>query len=527
MRRRDLLTTGAAWTAGATGLARPAIGASARILRFVPQGNLQNPDPIWTTTVIARNHGYVIWDTLWGLDDQLQPKPQMLAGATVSDDKLTWTLTLRDGLLWHDGEKVRAADCVASIARWSRRDGFGQRLATQTAAMTARDDRAIEIRLTKPFPILPYALGQGTCFMMPERMAKTDPYQQIKEYVGSGPYRFVTDEWVSGSKAVYAKFDGYKPRDEAPSFTAGGKVANFDRIEWLVMPDPATASAALQTGEVDWIEQPIADLLPQLRRAAGVVVENVDLLGAIGIIRFNHLQPPFNNPKLRRALLPAVDQSSFMAAVMGDEQSLARTGVGVFALGTPLANDASLDVLTGPRDVERAKKLVKESGYNGERVVLMSPSDFPVVQAVAQVTRDLYERVGLNVDFISTDWGTLITRRNSKESVDKGGWSTFCTYGDGLGFSNPATHTALWGSGEKGWYGWPTSERIEALRNAWYDAPDLSAQQKIARDLQTVAFEEVPYIPVGQWYQPIARRTNLTGLVRSILPIFWNVKRST
>jgi peptide/nickel transport system substrate-binding protein len=529
MRRRQVLAGGLALaTSGAAAnLAAPAIAAAApaRVLRFVPQGNLQNPDPIWTTTVIAKNHGYVIWDTLFGLDRDLQPKLQMLTGYEVSDDRLTWTLTLRDKLLFHDNQPVRAVDCVASISRWSKRDGFGQRLAGQIAEMRALDDKRIQIRLTTPFPLLPYALAYGVAFMMPERMARTDPYQQITEFVGSGPYRFVRDEWVSGSKAVYARFDGYTPRDEPPDFTSGGKVANFDRIEWIVMPDPATAAAALQTGEVDWIEQPLSDLLPMLRRAPHVVVEAVDPLGSLGTVRFNHLQPPFNNVKLRRALLPAVDQSAYMAAVMGNEKSLARTGVGIFTLGTPLANDAGLDILTKPRDMERTKRLVAESGYSGEPVVLLSPSDFPVVEAIAQVTRDLYTRAGLNVEYVSADWGTVVTRRNNREPVKQGGWSTFCTYGDGLSYSNPGSHTALWGNGEKGWYGWFKSDRVEALRSAWYEAPDLPTQQRIARQLQTIAFEEVPYIPVGQWFQPIARRDDLTGILRSNLPIFWNVSR--
>jgi peptide/nickel transport system substrate-binding protein len=525
MQRRQVL-------AGALGLAAmarwaPAIAApeKTRVLHFVPQGNLQNPDPIWTTTVIARNHGYVIWDTLFGLDQGLHPKLQMLAAADTSEDKLTWTLTLRDGLKWHDSEPVRALDCVASISRWSKRDGFGQRVAAQTAGMTALDDKRVQIRLTKPFPLLPYALGSGTPFMMPERMAKTDPYQQITEYVGSGPYSFVRDEWVSGSKAVYARFDGYEPRNEAPDFTAGGKVAHFDRIQWDIISDPGTAAAALQRGEVDWIEQPLVDLLPVLRRAPGVVVEAVDPFGSIGIIRFNDLQPPFDNVKLRRALLPAIDQSEFMAAVMGNEQDLARTGIGIWSPGTPLANDVGMSALSGPRDPALAKKLVAESGYKGDRVVLLSPSDFPAIQAIAQVTRDVFERVGLNVDYISADWGTVVARRGSKEPVEKGGWSAFCTYGDGIAYSNPGQHTGIWGNGQQGWYGWYTSERMEKLRDAWYDAPDTATQARLGREMQFLAFDEVPYIPVGQWFQPIARRSDLSGIVRSALPIFWNVQR--
>jgi peptide/nickel transport system substrate-binding protein len=263
-----------------------------------------------------------------------------------------------------------------------------------------------------------------------------------------------------------------------------------------------------------------------LRKAPGVVVENVDLVGAIGIIRFNFLQPPFDNPKLRRALLPAIDQSEFMAAVMGDEKEYARTGVGVFGPGTPLANDAGMEALTGPRDVALAKRLVAESGYQGESVVLLSPSDFPVVQALAQVTRDVCQRIGLNVDYVTADWGTVVSRRTSKQPVSEGGWSIFCTYGDAQAYANPATHTGIWGNGAKGWYGWYQSDRMETLRNAWYEAPDLAAQQAIGREIQLLVWQDVPFIPLGQWFQPIAHRDNLTGLVRSALPIFWNVQRT-
>ncbi len=526
MRRRNLLAGAATLAAARSFPAIAQTGAQgSRVLRFVPQANLANPDPVWTTTVVAANHAYMIWDLLWGLDEKLTPQYQMLAGAETSDDKRTWHLTLREGLLWHDGAPVRGVDCIASLARWMKRDGFGQRIASQLEEMKPVDDRRFDIVLKKPFPLLPYACT--SCFIMPERMAKTDAFQQIGEYVGSGPYRFVRDQWVSGSRAVYERFDKYVPRAEPPSFTAGAKRANFDRVEWIVMPDPATAAAALQTGEVDWVEQPLSDLVPTLRRAPGVVVDNVDLLGSIGIIRFNHLQPPFNNVKLRRALLPAVDQSDFVAAVMGPEAAtLGRTGIGVWAPGTPMATDAGLEVLTGKRDVALAKKLVAESGYKGEKVVLMAPTDFPVVNAIAQVTRGVCEAIGLNVEYVSTDWGTLVARRASKEPVEKGGWSIFCTYGDGLSYGNPGTHTTLWGNGLQGWFGWYDSPRMEALRGAWFDAPDLETQKKLGREMQLVAMDEVPYIPIGLWYQPIGRRTNVNGILKATRPLFWEVRKT-
>jgi peptide/nickel transport system substrate-binding protein len=523
MKRRSLmLGTAAAVTAK---LARPAIAESAgKALRFVPQANLANPDPVWTTTIVAANHAYMIWDQLWDFDEKLLPQPQMLAGFGTSDDRLTWTLTLRDGLWWHDGEPVRPADCIASVARWMKRDGMGQRIDGQLNEMRVKGDKSFEIVLKKPFPLLPMALANG-CHMMPERMAKTSPFEQITEYVGSGPFKFLRSEWVSGSFAAYAKNEKYIPRPEPASNMGGGKRVYLDRVEWHVTGDPSTAAAAIQTGEIDWIEQPLADLLPVLRRAPGVSVDNVDLLGSIGIIRFNELQPPFNNQKLRQAVLAITSQRDFLDAVMGNEKSLTET-CGIFTPGTPLANDAGIAALTGPRDLAKAKQLVQESGYNGEKVVILDPTDFAVINAIAQVTRSLCVSLGLNVEYVATDWGTVVSRRASRAPVDKGGWSIFLTYGDGYSFSNPATYTALWGTGEKAWFGWPTSPRIEALRDAWYDAADLATQQKLGREMQLAAFDEVPFVPVGLWRQPIARRDTVTGILKAARPVFWEVKKS-
>jgi peptide/nickel transport system substrate-binding protein len=497
-----------------------------RTLRYVPQGNLQSPDPIWTSSIIAKIHGYAIWDTLFGLDSALTPRPQMVERTELSDDKRTWRLVLREGLRFHDGEPVRAVDCIASISRWAKRDGFGQQLLTQLDTMAPLDDRRFEIRLTRPFPMLPYALGSGVCFMMPQRIANTDPFQQIREYVGSGPYQFVPSEWVSGSQAVYTRFAGYVPRDERPDFTAGGKHAWFDRLEWIIEPDPATAAAALQTGEVDWVEQPLSDLLPMLRKSRAVRIENIDPIGSLGVVRPNFLHPPFDNKALRQALLPAIDQSEYMAAVMGAETQLARTGVGVFPAGTPLANDAGLSVLTKPRDPDLAKRLVAQAGYRGERVVLLSPSDFPVVQAIAEVTHAVLVHCGIDVDYVNADWGTVIARRNSREPVERGGWSLFCTYGEGLTLSTPSDNDPLRGDGAKAWYGWPNIPRLEELRSAWYDAPDLAAQRRIAQEIQRVALDEVAFYPIGQWVQPTAYRTDLTGVIKSSFPLFWNVRRT-
>ncbi len=354
IRRRSVLA------APLAGLAAPAFAqpAQTRALRFVPQANLTSLDPIWTTAAVTENHGWTVFDTLYGLTEDLKPQPQMAEGHTVSDDGRTWLIKLREGLRWHDGEPVRAQDCAPSLARWSRRDTFGQSLAAVVDAWEAADDRTIRIKLKSKFPLLVDALAKPAAvvpFMMPERIARTDPFQQMSEVIGSGPYKFLKDEYVSGSRAAYAKFDGYVPRQEPASRTAGGKVAHFARVEWTIMPDSATAAAALQAGEIDWWEQVNADLAPLLRRARGVEVEVLNTLGYIGIARFNCLFPPFDKPAMRRALLYAINQEDYLRGVTGNDPSAYRVCPSMWPCGTPYESTTANAPLTGARDLDRVK----------------------------------------------------------------------------------------------------------------------------------------------------------------------------
>jgi peptide/nickel transport system substrate-binding protein len=528
MRRRTLLAGSATLTAaGAMGLARPAIaqGASAKVLRFVPQANLANPDPIWTTATVAINHGYMVWDTLYGINDALIAQPQMCAGHEVSSDELTWTFTLRGGLKYTDGEPVRPIDCTTSIARWSAKNPFGQQLALQTEEMKPLDDKRFQIRLKKRFRQMTYALGSQNCFIMPERMAKTSANEQIKEFVGSGPFIFKQDEWVSGAKAVYVKNSDYVPRQEKPEYYSGGKVVNFERVEWIVQPDPSTQAAALQTGEVDWVEFQVLDLLPMLRKAPGCDVVRFDPLGSLAIIAFNHLYPPFDNVKLRRALLPAIDQGEYVTSWVGEQQDLGKYPVGFFTGNSPMENSAGLEAFTSPRDLAKAKKLVAESGYAGEKIVMMVPSDQPSIVAPSQVTRDLFIKLGLNVDYQVMDWGTLVARRAKQDPPSQGGWNVFQTGWGGLATSNPGSSYPLRGVGKKGWFGWPTDARIEELRDQWFDAGDVAEQKKICERMQLRAFETIPFMPIGQWYFPWAVRKDLTEFVKCATVLFWGVRR--
>ena len=526
MIKRRTLLAGAAAGGLTASLARPAIAQPARVLRFVPQANLANPDPIWTTATVAANHGYMVWDTLYGIDNALASHPQMCAGQTVSDDKLTWEFTLRDGLRFHDGPPVRAVDCTTSINRWGQRNPFGVQLLSQTAEMAPLDDKRFRIRLHTPFPQMLYALGAEGCFIMPERMAKTSASQQVTEYVGSGPFRFLPKEWVSGASAAYERFDGYVPRSEPAEWFSGGKVAHFDRVEWVVQPDPATAAAALQTGEVDWVEQPLIDLVGSLKAMPGVQVASYDALGVLAMVVVNHLHPPFDNPAILRAILSATSQQDAVEAVVGDQADLGVVPAGFFVVGCPMANSAGMTALTGPRDIPAAKAAIKAAGYKGEKITLMAPSDLASLLAIAQVTQALWTKLGLNVDFQVMDWGTLVSRRVKQDSPEQGGWNAFCTTWSGLSVSNPGSSFPLQAIGRKGWLGWYSNPAMVTLHDQWLNAPDLAAQKTACEAIQREAFTNPPFLPLGQWKQPWAFRSTLKNFVRCGNVLFWGVERA-
>ncbi|MFN4965041.1 MAG: ABC transporter substrate-binding protein, partial [Burkholderiales bacterium] len=415
--RRGILQGAAAVGAAtvASTLAAPAIAQSnSKVLRFVPQANLANFDPIWGTQYVVRNASQLVWDTLYGIDDKLQPQRQMIESEEVSKDGLTWTFKLRPGMKFHDGTPVRAADCVASINRWSQRDAMGLMLRAIQKELVTVNDSSFRWVLSKPYPKMLYALGKvGTpcCFIMPERLAKTDPFKQIEEYIGSGPMRFVRNEWKPGALAVFERYKDYQPRSEPPNWFSGGKVIHFDRIEWVIMPDPATASAALQSGEVDWWESPVSDLVPVLRRNKNIKVDIADPLGNIGAFRLNHMHPPFNDVRIRRAVQMVLNQEDYMRAVVGSDEKLWKRLPSFITPGTPLYTENGGDILKGPRNYDAAKKLLAEAGYKGQPVTCLVAQDNPFVKPMGEITADILKRLGMTVDFVATDWGTVGQRR--------------------------------------------------------------------------------------------------------------------
>jgi peptide/nickel transport system substrate-binding protein len=523
--RRQFLTGGAALLA-APNIAK-AQGKS--VLKFVPAADLSVLDPVWTTSYQSRDHGFLVFDTLYGLDHAFQPQPQMAAGSVTEDGGKTWRITLREGLAFHDGAKVLARDAAASIKRWGARDGFGQALLAASDEIGAPDDRTILFRLKAPFPLLPDALAKtppSMCPIMPERLAMTDPFKQLTEMIGSGPYRYKADERVPGALVVYERNAAYLPRSEGVSEgTAGPKIAHFERIEWRIIPDAATASAALQRGEIDWWLTPVTDLLPVLRKQSGIRVETIVPTGFMATMRFNHMQPPFNNPAIRRALLGAVTQADYMTGMVGENREFWRDNVGYFCPNTPMASDEGLDALTSPRDFDRVKRALAEAGYAGETVVILTPTDIASSFAMAQIMAEMLRKVGMTVDAPTMEWASVVQRRVKTDPVAQGGWSAFHTNWAALDMLNPAGHVFLRGNGKAAAPGWPDSPRIEALRNEWFAAPDEPAQRSIARQLQRQAFEDVPYIPLGQYFIPTSYRADLTGIIHGN-PVFWNVRRT-
>ncbi|HTH50189.1 MAG TPA: ABC transporter substrate-binding protein [Candidatus Limnocylindria bacterium] len=524
MKRRDLLAGSLA-----TGLARPAFAQSAnRVLRFVPYADLSVLDPFWTTADIVRDHGYMIYDTLYGVDADFTPQPQLAEGHVFEQDGKICTITLRAGVTFHDGEPIRARDCVASLQRWMAVSPMGQTIAALLDELTALDDRRLRFRLKRPFPPLIAVLGQPIApvpFILPERVAKTDPTKQISDYTGSGPFRFRQNEYQLGNIVVYERFDGYKPTPAAGNgLTSGPKTVHFDRVEWRRIPDPSTAAAALQQNEIDWYSDPNPDLLDMLSRLRNVAISRMELLPSVCMMRPNFLHPPFDNKRIRQALLPAINQADFVNAAVGTDPNRFKTGTGFFPPGSPMASEAGLEPLLGPRDLEKSRRLIKEAGYAGEKTRLLGTTDAGATASMAQVAADLFPRLGFNFEAALVEGASVAQRRRSMEPVDKGGWSVSCWSFPGLWFQNPATHILLRGNGRDAWFGWPTIPKLEELRDAWMETTDLAAQQRIAREMQIVGMDELPCIPLGATYRVTALNRTLRDRVVGF-PIFWGVRR--
>lgn len=497
-------------------------------LHVVPHADLPGADPINGAVEIVKMHGLMVYDTLYALDENLVPQPQMVEDMTLSEDRKTYRFTLRDGLIWHDGHPVTAEDCVASLKRWMSRDAAGQLMGGVLSEIKAIDAKTFEMVFKEPYGLVLESLSKvapSTPFMMPKRIAETDPFEDIKEYVGSGPFRFVAEEWVPGSKVVYEKFDGYVPRQEPPSAFAGGKVVNVDRVEWMIINDQQTALSALLSGEVDIWENPSLDLQPVIEAAGNLKTATISDTGRQAMMLFNHIQPPFDNPKARQAMFWLTNQETYLQAINGNPDSY-RTCASFFICGTPMETHAGLEALEHP-DPAKAKALFEEAGWDFSKpIVILDPTDDPIAHPATVVTVQAMRDIGLTVDVQAMDRVTMLKRRNSKEPTDAGGWNMLHSWVNGQVAANPIWSRTYASLCDKGMFGWSCDAELESLRWGWALADGLEAKKEAAARYSERAFEVGQYVPLGQWTTYIAHSDKVTGLVSTRdVPVFWNLEK--
>jgi peptide/nickel transport system substrate-binding protein len=522
------MTIRRSWSLGliTASIALAGVAAQAQsTLRVVPETLSRILDPHFTTSFTTRDLGYLIYDTLFAVDDTFTPKPQMVESYTVSPDRLTYVFVLRPGLKWHDGQPVTAADCVASIRRWASRDSMGQTLNRFLVSLEATDAATLKLVLREPYGLVLESLGKVGApvpFMMPERIARTPGNEQVKDIIGSGPYKFRADQHEPGVKIVLEKFAAYKPRSEPPNWASGGKIAKLDRVEMLGLPDAQTQVSALIRGEVDYLERVPADLLPLLDAKSGAKAEVVSKFGFQAIMRMNHLQPPFDNLKARQAIAKAIDRSLYAAVVAGDP-SFATDCAAVFGCGMPYE---SKDGIPG-RDMAAAKALLAEAGVDFSKpIVMLHVANAPGIAALGNVTRQVLVDLGFKVDMQAMDFQTFATRRLNTKPVSEGGWNLAHTTNTVPDQGNPLSNPFLVATGPpaSAW-GWPTDPTTEALRLKFATAPDAAAQKAIAREIQARSYEQVLYLPLAQFTTPSAWRDTLQGVLKSPAMLLYNIDK--
>ncbi len=491
-------------------------------------GDLKILDPIWATNYLTRNYGYMVYDTLFAQDAKGALKPQMLESYTESPDKRLYTFTLREGLMWHDGKPVTADDCVASIKRWSAKDPIGQKLASLITAMKIENAKTFSISLKKPTSLLLFALGKSSptvAFMMPKRVAETSPNIQITDFTGSGPFVFKKDEWRPGDRAVFVKFDKYKPRAEPASGLAGGKTVKVDRVEWLAITDSQQAVNALEAGEIDYVLQPPHDLLPLLKDDKGVKLINWNPLGSYFVFKPNWLAKPFDNEKVRRALWYAFNQKDFLNASIGNPEYY-KVCKSLFPCDSTFTSNEGISDGLMESNFQKARELLKEGGYDGTPIVLLQSTDLPGATNLAPVAKSLMEKAGFKVRIETMDWQTLIARRTKKDPPSAGGWHGFFTAWASPDVQDPISQIFLATTCDKALYGWPCDAEMERLRENFSSETDPAKQKLIAEEIQVRNFQITAMINVGQWYQPAAVRANIKGVVPASVPVFWGIEKN-
>ena len=514
MRRRSVLAAAAAVLAAP----RIARGAATRVLRFLPRADPGLLDPVADPRAEVADAALLVWDTLYGVDSRLEPRPQMCAGHEASDDRKTWTFRLRPGLVFHDGTPVRAADVVASLHRWMARDRMGGAIRTRLDALDAIDERSVRFRLRAPFGPMLYALGKSSpplAVIMPERLARTDAAVPVADIVGSGPLRLRADEWRPGSRVVFERFDRYALRDEAADWLAGGKRVLFERIEWSILPDPAQAADALQNGDGDWWAAPSADLVPVLKRNRNLLVDIADPLGRVGMVRLNRARSPFDDARVRRAVLHTISQDACMVAITGGDDALWRRMDGVFTPNTPFAAAAGTpDALAGVEavgagDPDAARRAVADANAVGTHTVVVCPMDSGA-RAQARVLAAALTRLGFSGEVQAITPSALAARLATPD-----GWNLYAYSVDGAEAATPAS-TAL--AGDDGL-------SLAEAQSGWFDATGADTGAAAAA-VNRAVLADATSIPTGQFLRYQAWRTTLSGITRAPFPMVWGVQKT-
>lgn len=502
--------------------------ADQKVIRAVIDADVKVIDPVASTAYSTRTFGYMVYDTLFSRDANGNYQPQMLESYELSADKMTYTFKLRPGQLWHDGKPVTAADCVASIKRWAKRDALGAAMLAASSSLEANDERTFTLKLAKPFGLVIDALGKESAnvpFMMPQRLAETDATKPLTEAVGSGPFIFKQDEWQPGNKSVYIKNPNYKPRSEPSSGLAGGKVVKVDRVEFRVLDDYASAMAALSVGEIDYVQYPPFDLMPTLKNNKDVKLVNPGgLAGYIGIIRLNHLYPPLDNPKVRQALQMAMDRNEIQAAIGVPPEYRHPDCLSFFLCNAPYEASAGTEKYRQP-SIEKAKAMLKEAGYKGEKIYMLHATNMTNSANAGNVVEDQFRRAGINVEVVLGEWNTILARRNSKEPPEKGGWSTLVTALAGYDIGSPVSHFYIANTCNPNYAGWSCDEPTKKYLEEFAAEPDLAKRKILADKINERSYENLPALIYGQYDQPFAHRAEVSGLIVSGIPVFWNAEK--
>jgi peptide/nickel transport system substrate-binding protein len=496
-------------------------GRAETVLRVVPQADLRVLDPHVTAATITHIFARMIYDTPYGYDEQMRARPQMVGEAVHSPDGLVHTFKLRPGLRFINGQKVTAADVVASLIRGGKQDPLLQLMLKRQTAFEAVDDDTFRIVFAKPFAYTENALAAGGAVVMRAEDLAAAGDKPLTTTLGSGPFRFEPAGYTPGAKITFSKNMDYVPRDEPVNGQAGGKRVFVNRVEWVIIPDLQTRVAALIKGEVDLLDQLPHDGIQSLKGRPDIVVEPSSYPGNMAFLRMNTLQPPFNDVRARRAMAMLVDQKDYLAAAFTEDSSWWQECFSFFGCGTPNGSEAGSEPYRKPNP-EMAKQLLKEAGYKGEKIVVLSSGEIPLIGALAEVTGDKLRSIGVNVDMATSDWGTLVVRRARRDAPDKGGWNIFQSGGDIATFSQPTTNILIDARCDGNNYvGWPCSEKLEALRTQMIDAPGAAILDTYHRAL----WDELPTILLGQYRQPFAYRKVLSGVTHSIYLSFWNIHK--